>query len=399
MDICYFVYREDNVMVYASQVLEYLQQLKEKPSVDKIGLVVFRHEKNLFKKNEVEERALQYVDWIKSFSSMPVLTTLQLRLNALRARRFVRNKYSKNESIAVLCRGELATYIAAVAFKGYDNVRILYDNRGLPVLESEMSYGNQIIHKINREKKYWSMCYAKNHCDMYNFVTNAMREFDINTYNYRKDIPYTIIPTLYRPLAVDPVHLHEVRISENLKEEDFVVSYVGATQAWQSAEELVRVIDLIGSKYPKAKFLLLTNGEFKELSQLDENVRNRIIKKTVPHKEMPYYLAMTNVGIVIRDDNMVNRVAAPTKIAEYITNGVAILYKGHIGVIDDLKRVDPTLGLINIDDDVSWLGMIGTVKKKSVSKSVLDYFDMSHRQEDTLQMIMKSMAQPMARRR
>lgn len=399
MDICYFVYREDNVMVYASQVLEYLQQLKEKPSVDKIGLVVFRHEKNLFKKKEVEKRALQYVDWIKSFSSMPVLTTLQLRLNALRARRFVRNKYSKNESIAVLCRGELATYIAAVAFKGYDNVRILYDNRGLPVLESEMSYGNQIIYKINREKKYWSMCYAKNHCDMYNFVTNAMREFDINTYNYRKDIPYTIIPTLYRPLAVDPVHLHEVRISENLKEEDFVVSYVGATQAWQSAEELVRVIDLIGSKYPKAKFLLLTNGELKELSQLDENVRNRIIKKTVPHKEMPYYLAMTNVGIVIRDDNMVNRVAAPTKIAEYITNGVAILYKGHIGVIDDLKRVDPTLGLINIDDDVNWLGMIGTVKKKSVSKSVLDYFDMSHRQEDTLQMIMKSMAQPMARRR
>ena len=399
MNVCYFVYREDNVMVYASQVLEYLQQLKEKPSVDDIGLVVFRHEKNLFKKNEVEERALQYVDWAKSFASMPVLTTLQLRLNALRARRFIRTKYSKNDSIAVLCRGELATYIAAVAFKGYDKVRILYDNRGLPVLESEMSYGNQIIHKINRNKKYWSMCYAQNHCDMYNFVTNAMREFDINTYNYRKDIPYTIIPTLYRPLAVDSVHLHDLRERENLKEDDFVVSYVGATQAWQSAEELVRVIDLIGNKYQKAKFLLLTNGELKELSQLDDNVRNRIIKKTVPHKEMPYYLAMTNVGIVMRDDNMVNRVAAPTKIAEYITNGVAILYKGHIGVIDDLKRVDPTLGLINIDDDKNWLEMIGTVKKKTVSKSVLDYFDMSHRQEDTLKMIMKSMVQPMARRK
>ena len=399
MKVCYFVYREDNVMVYASQVLEYLQQLKEKPSVEEIGLIVFRHEKNLFKKDKVEERALQYVDWAKSFASMPVLTTLQLRLNALRARRFVRTKYSKNDSIAVLCRGELATYIAAVAFKGYDNVRILYDNRGLPVLESEMSYGNQIIHKINRNKKYWSMCYAKNHCDMYNFVTNAMREFDINTYNYRKDIPYTIIPTLYRPLAVDSVHLHDLRERENLKEDDFVVSYVGATQAWQSAEELVRVIELIANKYQNAKFLLLTNGELKELSQLDDNVRNRIIKKTVPHKEMPYYLAMTNVGIVMRDDNMVNRVAAPTKIAEYITNGVAILYKGHIGVIDDLKKVDPTLGLINIDDDKNWLEMIGTVKKKTVSKSVLDYFDMSHRQEDTLKMIMKSMAQPMARRK
>lgn len=97
MKVCYFVYREDNVMVYASQVLEYLQQLKEKPSVEEIGLIVFRHEKNLFKKGKVEERALQYVDWVASFSSMPVLTTLQLRLNALRARRFVRNKYSKTK--------------------------------------------------------------------------------------------------------------------------------------------------------------------------------------------------------------------------------------------------------------------------------------------------------------
>ena len=55
MKVCYFVYREDNVMVYASQVLEYLQQLKEKPSVEEIGLIVFRHEKNLFKKDKVEK--------------------------------------------------------------------------------------------------------------------------------------------------------------------------------------------------------------------------------------------------------------------------------------------------------------------------------------------------------
>ena len=54
MKICYIVYREDNVMVFGSQVLEYLQKLKEYPDVEETSLVLFRHEDNLFKKNEVE---------------------------------------------------------------------------------------------------------------------------------------------------------------------------------------------------------------------------------------------------------------------------------------------------------------------------------------------------------
>lgn len=115
----------------------------------------------MFKKKDVEARAIKYVDWVESFASMPVLSTLQLRLNAIRIQKFINSKYNKADKVAVICRGELATYIASVAFKDYPNVRILYDNRGLPVLESEMSYGDSLIYKINRNKKYWSLCYAK----------------------------------------------------------------------------------------------------------------------------------------------------------------------------------------------------------------------------------------------
>lgn len=397
MNVCYFVYREENVMVYASQVLEYLQHLKEKPNVNEVGLVIFRHEKNMFKRDEVEERALKYVHWTKSFASMPLLSTFQLRLNAFRTRRFIRATYSKSDKVAVICRGELATYIASVAFRGYYNARILYDNRGLPVLESKVSYGDQWIHQLNRKKKYWCLRYAKDHCDMYNFVTNAMREFDIKNYNYKKDLPYTIIPTLHHHQSIDPNHLRELRLCENIKDGDLVISYVGATQAWQSADELVKIIDLIGNRYPAAKFLLLTNGKLEQLSRLGPDLRKRIIKKAVPHNEVPYYLAMTSFGIILRDDSIINRVAAPTKIAEYIANNISILYKGHIGVLDDLKKIDSSLQLIDINLNKNWLDSIGTARGKNVSESALQYFDMSRRQDDTLQMIEKSMSQPMER--
>ena len=50
MKVCYIVYREDNVMVFDSQVLEYLQRLKEFPEVEEVTLVLFRHEDHLFKR-------------------------------------------------------------------------------------------------------------------------------------------------------------------------------------------------------------------------------------------------------------------------------------------------------------------------------------------------------------
>ena len=81
MKICYVVYREDNVMVFDSQVLEYLQKIKDYPEVEEVTLVLFRHEDHLFKKKETEEKILHFVDNCISFPSLPVLTMAQLNVN------------------------------------------------------------------------------------------------------------------------------------------------------------------------------------------------------------------------------------------------------------------------------------------------------------------------------
>ena len=39
MKLCYLVYREDNVMVYESQVLEYLRAMKEKHLFESIEFI------------------------------------------------------------------------------------------------------------------------------------------------------------------------------------------------------------------------------------------------------------------------------------------------------------------------------------------------------------------------
>lgn len=387
MKICYVVYREDNVMVFDSQVLEYLENLDQK--VDFVELIVFRHEKNLFKKNNIETKIRQYVKSCKTFSSLPVLIRAQLNINALRLKRYVHKKYALSEQIAVICRGDLATYVAAKGFKEMENVRILYDNRGLPLEESEMSHGSQIIYKLNRRVKAYAINYAKDHCDMYNFVTNRLRDYNIQKYGYDVKIPYTIIPTLYSYEPVSTESIEIIRKKERCNSNDFIVSYVGSTAAWQSTDKLLKIIKKIFDYCKNVKFFILTNGTLPMIKELPPELIERITIKSVPHSDMKYYLAMTDIGIVIRDNNIVNQVAAPTKIAEYLLNGVKILYSGDIGVFNDLKQFVDQNRIICLDHPC-WIEKLCKKENRNVNLNIIDYFNIDKRQEDTLLMIRKA---------
>ena len=394
MKLCYIVYREENVMVYESQVLEYLRSMKEKKLFESIELIVFRHEQNLRKKEEVEARIYKYIDKTMTFWSFPVLSMAQLDANALRLKRYINRSYSKEEKIAVICRGDLAACVGIKAFSSFPNSRILYDNRGLAYEESVMSHEGNFVHKINREVKRKALNYSKSRCDMYNFVTNAMREYFLDQYKYNPNTHYTIIPTLYSAEQGTEEEFQSIVDREGYKTSDFVISYVGSTAAWQSTKQLIKLVRTIGEKYNEVRFFILSNGTIPELETMPLTIKNRIVMKSVPHKEMKYYLRMTNIGIVIRDNNIVNHVAAPTKIAEYLTSGVSILYSGDIGIISDLKSKTDGSQMICIDTEDDWLSKMNPddYPEKKIDPLIVDHFDMDKRQLETYEMITRAFA-------
>lgn len=133
------------------------------------------------------------------------------------------------------------------------------------------------------------------------------------------------------------------------------------------------------------------NGRLPGVDKLSPDIQRKITIKSVPHNQMKYYLQMADVGVVIRSDNIVNRVAAPTKIAEYLTNGVRLLYSGNIGIINDLKNISDDLEMVEIDSNGEWLEHISKVHHAhKINKTIVDYFDMKIRQEETVAMICNS---------
>ncbi len=387
MKLCYVVFREDNTMVFHSQVLEYLQVLKNNPDIEQTELIVFRKSK----KEPLEQRIHKYVDHCKTFASGRIFLNFQLCFYAKKLRQYIKKTYNKNDNIAVICRGGNSSYIASKALKRIPNSRILFDNRGLPIEESQMRNDN-IIRKFVRVMKKQVINYAKSHCDMYNFVTSPMRDYLVEKYNYKSDIPFTIIPTLYNTednISSTP----DNNVCKCDFKFDFTVSYIGSMAVWQSSNKLIELIVAIGNKYPKARFFILTKDNLSFSDAIPKDIKDRIIFKNVPHSEIKHYLANSDLGIVLRDDNIVNRVAAPTKIAEYLTSGIPILYSGDIGILTDLKNAGINTPMIDIAHQNDWLENIEKyvqLRRNNVDTKVVEYFDMKTRQRETLEMIKNS---------
>lgn len=94
--------------------------------------------------------------------------------------------------------------------------------------------------------------------------------------------------------------------------------YSGGIQAWQNVDLMLQAL----KKAPR-ECLVLT-GEVAAFQQkVQKNGLNEIITiKSVRKEEVYDHYVTANFGFVLRDDSVVNRVACPTKLVEYLSCGV-----------------------------------------------------------------------------
>lgn len=101
-----------------------------------------------------------------------------------------------------------------------------------------------------------------------------------------------------------------------------VFAYAGGLSRYQCIDRMLGIFGEIQSRIPQASLLFYTW----DVERARRFVKQSgIINVTVENKsqdELPNALAQAKYGFVIRDDIIVNRVATPTKISTYMSNGV-----------------------------------------------------------------------------
>ncbi|MEQ1135663.1 glycosyl transferase family 1 [Acinetobacter seifertii] len=146
-------------------------------------------------------------------------------------------------------------------------------------------------------------------------VTNCMVQY------FRTKYPKSL--TEYMVYAILPSHLKKYNLDVNNENQSKIqVIYSGNAQIWQNIDLMLNLIK--NNISDKINYTILT-GEPEIINQ-KLNAFNigvdKVTVKSVKPEELETYYKSSHYGFILRDDIIVNQVACPTKIIEYLNYGI-----------------------------------------------------------------------------
>ena len=195
--------------------------------------------------------------------------------------------------------------------------KLIWDVHGA-VSEEELINGKFISSKIYRIIEQFLLSHSK----VILVVTDQLKHYLLSKYSTShlpKFIKYPILP--------DTLFL-ESKSFLPIPEDKVVIIYTGGTQKWQNIDLMIRTIK--SNLHENFLFIILTGNlvEMKEyLNEYGILGNSNILLDSVPPDHLPDYYVKANYGFILRDDIVVNQVACPTKLVEYMSYGIVPIIK------------------------------------------------------------------------
>lgn len=131
--------------------------------------------------------------------------------------------------------------------------------------------------------------------------------------------------------------LNENSFKTQGKYEKNIFCYAGGTQAWQGFDEILRIYAEIEKKRDDV-FLKIYSKDIAAAKLMIEAAKLKHYSvDCVPQSEMDKALSDCKFGFIIREDNIINNVATPTKLGTYMANGVIPIFSSTVHSFRDLS--------------------------------------------------------------
>lgn len=237
------------------------------------------------------------------------------------------------------------------------NTKIIIDIHGSAPEEYEYLNGcaNQQLEEAER--------YAVANTDYIVCQSIEMRHHLIKKYGISGNIITTFRcgydPTIFRFSTDDRL---SIRRKLEVDDDTRLFVYSGGMHKWQKICDTLSFYNIIHERYPNTKLLVLT----KDVEGLEKiitknnliGIKDSMIVKSLQFKDVPKYLCASDVAFLLRDNVVMNAVAFPTKLSEYLACGLKVIstevaekwisaegmkYIYTYGTVDIESLVNPTL--------------------------------------------------------
>lgn len=259
----------------------------------------------------------------------------------------------RDEPVVIQARGHQAAYMALSLRKRYPNLKVIANLRGVagPEVTQYTQKGKRLDNRLTGSAQARSLEHVEEtivrESDSIICVSHAFKDYIQTTYGTPPDRIHVIVTAVDTEIfKFDPSTRADVRQSLGLGSK-LVLTYCGSAHEWELPHEIIRVFGVVRERCADAHLLILTThpAEFKEVVTAAGLGEESVSILSVPHSQVPDYLMAGDAGLLIRENNLVNNVAAPTKFGEYLACGLPVLVSKGIGDTEDVV----------IEQDTGWV--------------------------------------------
>ncbi len=306
----------------------------------------------------IKVRMINGVGRLKMYPAHPLMLSYRKRLGKL--------------PVVYHCRGENAAFWAARVRQAFPGDKVVLDVRGY--WPAEIIYKNGIEDPASAtgeglaafQKAHRFLSHAISIADAVTTVSTALRDLLIKEHG--APIDTSVVPCCITHTTPDTKR-EEIRKSWGVADDEIVLVYSGGTAAYQHLEDLtIPFLKKVAEGNSKVRLAFLSSEVEKIKTMLEKAgiYSDKIILKSFPQKEVGEALTACDAGILIRKPTVVNAVANPVKIAEYLGSGLPIIIEKNVGGVADvmfeqsiLKGIQIAAADASMDEDAdsvnNWL--------------------------------------------
>lgn len=218
--------------------------------------------------------------------------------------------------------------IPALLCKIFGSVRcLIFDPRGLFADELLYYDGRKNIAKVFKLLEKIFLLRS----DAVVAVSKAMKKYYVeNCHVDPKKIQ--VIPTFaQQALSGTPAHIPDIRSIKGWQEK-VILCYSGSMEGWQCFDEVVNIFCGAIAASDKFRFLFMSKSQSDMRSRLHNRLPSEsyVVLSATP-SELSYYLGQCDYGFLIRKPHLINIVAAPIKIKDYLLAGLLLVVTEGVG--------------------------------------------------------------------
>lgn len=327
-----------------SQVIPYLIGLKKLGH--NISILSTEKEKDLERSEKLIQKTLDdnKINWyfVNYTKKPPIVSTLK---DILKLWKKAKELQEENAFDIVHCRSYIPALLG-VKMKQKYGCKFIFDMRGFwadervdgKIWDLKSPLFNQVYKFFKRKEKLFFE-QADHTISLTHNAKNRILKFE-NIENQPIDIeviPCCVDTNRFDPKKISKLQKTELRKELGIKEDDFVLNYLGSIGTWYMLDEMLDFFKVLLSKKPNAKFLIIT-GESKEYihsaaKKKGIDISYFIIKKT-NYTEVPLYLSLADYSIFFILPVFSKSASSPIKQGEIMSMGIPIICNSGVGDTD-----------------------------------------------------------------